>query len=120
MFRDKKEELRRLEEELLLEEQMEEEEAQSEEEEEEEELLDDEQDFGEETEETYYNYSNRYGQIRTYNSDRTDEDLDVFSEEVYEGNDRGGIGGLTLLAVFLLVAMVFVLGWFYLRFKGSL
>lgn len=121
MFKDKKEELRRLEEELLLEAQLEEEEAILEAElEEAEALLDDESDYGEESEETYYNYSNRYGKVRVYNNDTTDEDLDAYSDSVYESKKDKGLGGLLLLAVALLVAIVFVLGLFVLRFKGSL
>lgn len=121
MFKDKKEELRRLEEELLLEEELEEEEARLEEEQEEADaLLESETDYGEESEETYYNYSNRYGRVRAYNNDTTDEDMDAYSDDVYHSNQNKGLHGLTVLAVFLLVAIVFVLGWCFLRFKGSL
>lgn len=117
MFKDKKEELSRLEAELLLEAQAEEEEARLEKElEAAEALLDDENDYGEESEETYYNYSNRYGKIKAYNNDTADGDLDAYSEAVYEGRKKTGC--LTLLAVALLVAIVFVLGLFVLRFKG--
>ena len=119
MFKDKKEELSRLEAELLLEAQAEEEEARLEAElEEAQALLDDEGDYGEESEETYYNYSNRYGKVRAYNNDRADNDLDAYSDAVYEGKRDKGLGCLTLLAVMLLVAIVFVLGWCVLRFKG--
>ena len=121
MFKDKKEELRRLEEELLLEAQLEEEEARLEEElEESESLLDDESDYGEESEETYFNYSNRYGTVRVYNNDKTDKDLDDFSEQVYAGDREKGLTGLVLLAAALLVGIVLTLGWFVLRFKGIL
>lgn len=121
MFKDKKEELSRLEAELLLEAQEEEEEARLEEElEESEALLDDEGDYGEESEETYYNYSNRYGEVRAYNNDTADDDLDAYSDAVYEGRKRTGTGCLTLLAVALLVAIVFVLGWCVMRHKGIL
>lgn len=121
MFKDKKEELRRLEEELLLEEEKEAEEARLEEElEEADALLEDESDYGEESEETYYNYSNRYGNVRAYNNDHTDEDLDAYSDDVYHSGDRKSIGCLSVLAVTLLVAIALVLGWCYLRFKGIL
>lgn len=119
MFKDKKEELRRLEEELLLEARLEEEEAILEAElDEDEALLDDEANYGEESEETYYNYSNRYGQVRAYNNDTTDEDLNVYSDSVYQGNRGKGTRGLLLLAAALLVGIVLVLGMFVLRFKG--
>ncbi len=119
MFKDKKEELSRLEAELLLEAQAEEEEARLEAElEEAEALLDDESDYGEESEETYYNFSNRYGKVRSYNTDTADGDLEAYSDMVYEGKKDKSIGTLTLLAAALLVAIVFVLGWCALRFKG--
>ena len=121
MFQDKKEELRRLEAELLLEAQAEEEDARLEEElEEAEELLDDPHDYGEESEQTYYNYSNRYGRVRSYNSDRTDEDLDAFSSRVYEDRKDRGIGRLAALAACLLAGIVVMLGWCVLRLKGIL
>lgn len=119
MFKDKNEELRRLEAELLQEAQVEEEEARLEAElEEAEELLDDENDYGEESEETYYNYSNRYGTYRVYNNDRTDEDMDEFSETVYSGKRDQGLGGWVLLAAGLLVGIVVMLGLCVLKFKG--
>lgn len=121
MFKDKKEELRRLEEELLLEAQLEEEEARLEEElEEADALLESETDYGEESEQTYYNYSNRYGKLRAYNNDTTDEDLDAYSDEVYTDKKEKGTMGLVLLAAGLLVGIVLVLGLFVLRFKGIL
>lgn len=118
MFKDKKEELRRLEEELLLEGQLEEEEARLEAElEEAQQLLDDEGDYGQTTEETYYNYSNRYGKVRAYNNDRADTDLDAYSHDVYAGKKRG-ISSLTALAVCLLTGIAVVLGWLVLKYKG--
>ena len=118
MFKDKKEELSRLEAELLLEVEAEAEDARLEEElEEAEALLDDENDYGQESDETYFNYSNRYGQIKAYNNDTADGDLDAYSEAVYEGRKKS-IGCVTLLTMLLLVAVVWVLGWYVLRFKG--
>ena len=77
MFKDKKEELQRLEEALLLEAQQEEEEAQQKAElEEAEALLDDPDDFGEIDAEAYRNYANQYGQVKAYNTDRTDAQLE--------------------------------------------
>ena len=116
MFKDKKEELRRLEEALLMEDEPEEE-AQLPEEEPDV-LSDDEYDFGEESEETYHNYSNRYGRVRAYNNDTTEEDLDAYSDDVYNSENRKSMGCLSLLAVGLLVAIAIALGWCYLRYKG--
>ena len=121
MFKDKKEELQRLEEALLLEAQQEEEEAQQKAElEEAEALLDDPDDFGEIDAEAYRNYANQYGQVKAYNTDRTDAQLDDFSETVYEGNRRRTNLSLLALAAALLVGIVAVLGWIVLRFKGLL
>jgi len=119
MFKDKKEELQRLEAELLQEARAEEEEARLQAElEEAEDLLDDEYDYGQESEETYYNYSNRYGTCRAYNTDRIDGDLDEFSDAVYKGKRNRGLGGWILLAAALLVGIVVMLGWCVLRLKG--
>ena len=119
MFKDKKEELRRLEEELLLEAQLEEEEDRLEEElEEAQALLDEAEDYGEESEETYFNYANRYGEVPIYNGDRTDEDMERYSDEVYGGRKNKGVSALAALAVCLMVAIVLVFGWCVLRFKG--
>lgn len=121
MFKDKKEELRRLEAELLLEAQAEAEDARLEAElEEADALLDDSCDYGEESEETYYNYSNRYGSYRAYNTDRTDEDLEEYSDQVYEEKKDTGIGRLLGLAACLLAGIVVMLGWCVLKFKGIL
>ena len=119
MFKDKKEELQRLEEALLLEAQQEEAEAQQEAElEEAEALLDDPDDFGEIDAEAYRNYANQYGKIKAYNTDRTDAQLDDFSNAVYEGRRRRSNLSLLALAAALLVCIVAVLGWMILRFKG--
>ena len=121
MFKDKKEELRRLEEELLQEAQLEEEEDRLEEElEEAQALLDEAEDYGEESEETYFNYANRYGEVRAYNGDHTDEDMDRYSEDVYGGRKERGVSGLVALAVFLLGAIALAFGWCVLRYKGIL
>ena len=83
-----------------------------------EELLDDEYDYGQESEETYYNYSNRYGTCRAYNTDRIDGDLDEFSDAVYEQKAKRGLSGWVLLAAALLAGIVVMLGWCVLRLKG--
>ena len=121
MFRDKKEELRRLEEELLQEAQLEEEENRLEEElEEAQALLDEAEDYGEESEETYFNYANRYGEVRAYNGDQTDEDMDRYSEDVYSGKRKKGVSCLVVVLMFLLVAIALAFGWCVLRYKGIL
>ena len=121
MFKDKKEELKRLEEALLLEAQQEEAEAQQEAElEEAEALLDDPDDFGEIDAEAYRNYANQYGKVKAYNTDRTDAQLEDFSTTVYEGERRNSNLGLLALVAALLVGIVAVLGLFVLRFKGLL
>jgi len=121
MFKDKKEELKRLEEALLLEAQQEEAEAQQEAElEEAEALLDDSDDFGDIDTEAYRNYANHYGKIKAYNTDRTDAQLEDFSDTVYEGKRHNSNLGLLALAAALLVGIVAVLGWIVLRFKGLL
>ena len=103
MFKDKKEELKRLEEALLLEAQQEEAEAQQEAElEEAEALLDDPDDFGEIDAEAYRNYANQYGKVKAYNTDRTDAQLEDFSNTVYEGEHRSSNLGLLALAAALL------------------
>lgn len=52
-----------------------------------------------------------------YNSDRTDEDLDAFSEEVFSPQ-KNNLTGLTLLFVLLCLGIVCVLLWWLLRWKG--
>ena len=115
MFRDQKEELHRLEEELLRKDGQEDEEVLQEDEED---LLDDPCDYGEESEETYYNYSNRYGACQAYNSDRTDGDLEEYSRRVYEGKESRISRGLCAIAACLLVGIVVVFGLCVLKFKG--
>ncbi len=122
MFKDRKEELRRLEEELLLEAEIEAQEALLQQElDEAEALLDDPDDFGEETEETYYNYNNGYGEnFDAYNTDISDEDLEEYSQEVYRGNTGSGNRGLVILALCLTAAILAVIAWCALRFSGVL
>lgn len=72
----------------------------------------------------YQNYANDYGKnlrnyasgYRAYNSDTTDEDLEDYSEQVYNGSSRGNCL-LAVIAVFLALAIVAVVGiWFaYMR-----
>jgi hypothetical protein len=129
MFKDTDRELARLEaalleaeEEEILEEDPEEEYEEDYEEEYEEELYDDYEEDEDVPAEYFYtdtrpahdpvayqNYSNDYGRdqhvgatgYRAYNSDDCDEDLDAFSEEVYEARDEGSNTGLLITACVL-------------------
>ena len=124
MFKDKKEELKRLAEALMEAdaptqvipplEQPEEAPA-------EEEILPEEPyTFGKETPATYYNYANNYGRVPVRNTDHTDTDLEEFSDAVYEDPEPKGIRGLSILAACLLLAIAGVLAYYILRFKGVL
>ena len=128
MFRDRQEELDRLQEQLLEEEPEELEEEYTEEEE----YLDAEvddllaaNDQGENPQ-TYNNYSNDYGRqlrnyasgYKAYNSDRTDEDLEEYSQQVLHPQKEKGITGLLILAMLLLLGIGGVLAWMLMRMKG--
>ena len=117
MFKDRKEELRRLEEELLLEDEADSPQELPEDDPENT-YLDDTDDFGQETEETYYNYSNGYGAYNAYNSDVTDEDLEEYSKKVYGNTGERKNRGLLILTLILLSAILCTLAWCYLRYKG--
>ena len=121
MRKDTEEALRRLEQELLAEEEPE---AMEEEPEETEEELD----FGEFLEEpdseepvVYQNYSNHYGAdlrnyatgYKAYNSDRSDTDLETFSEEVHSGKKASCLWLPVLIAV-VAAALVLYMLWRYL------
>ena len=117
MFKDQKEELRRLEEELLLEEEADCPEDLPEEDPEDA-YLDDPDDFGQETDETYYNFSNGYGAYNAYNSDVTDEDMEEYSKKVYDDPSERKNRRLLILALILLSAILCTLAWCYLRYQG--
>ena len=129
MFRDRQEELDRLQEQLLEEDP---EELEEEYEDEDEEYLDAEvddllaaNDQGENPQ-TYNNYSNDYGRqlrnyasgYKAYNSDRTDEDLEEYSQQVHHPQKEKGITGLLILAMLLLLGIGGVLAWMLMRMKG--
>ena len=129
MFRDRQEELDRLQEQLLEEDP---EELEEEYEDEDEEYLDAEvddllaaNDQGENPQ-TYNNYSNDYGRqlrnyasgYKAYNSDRTDEDLEEYSQQVLHPQKEKGITGLLILAMLLLLGIGGVLAWMLMRMKG--
>ena len=149
MFNDAKRELERLSEELLREEEDEEIPEDSEEEEyyDEEDFDEedyDEEDFDEEDdappeyiyEDTraaqgpavYQNYSNGYGRnlrnyasgYRAYNSDDCDEDLDAFSEDVYDAEDERSNTGLIVTACVLASILAGVMLFVVLKYKGVL
>ena len=101
MFRDRKEELDRLEAALL------------ESDEEAETLTEDEEFLDEEEAEQ------PLPDFDAYNSDVTDEDLEAYSETVYEGGSRNRLG-LLAVALALLSVVLFVLAWWLLKYGGFL
>lgn len=121
MFRDTQEELERLQAQLL--EETEEEENTSEEA-----AFLDEEDFDTllydtdqgENPRVYENYSNDYGSslrnfatgYKAYNSDRTDTDLDAFSENVFEGKEA--TYGWVWIILCLMVAAIVGILWCFL------
>ena len=144
MFRDTKEELRRLEEELLAAEREASEMARADRllEEflaEEDDYDDSEEDFMQDYpaglvagQNGYRNYSNNYGQTPqnygqnpnygrpqtpppVYNTDWTDEDLEDYSDEVYE-QPKDDLRGLVVLAMFLLAGILGVLAFWAVRY----
>ena len=133
MFRDAKEELKRLEQQLLAEEDepVQEETADdisSEELEELKQLLesdseepmlteDDDFDIVRNFDGQVRNYANNY---KAYNSDKSDTDLESYSEEVRNpGQDRSE-SFLTVLALVLMAGILGILVWWLIRFKGLL
>ena len=124
MGRDASEELQRVEAELLAEEEPAEEPA---EEDLPEELLDDLlEDARMSDSGIYCNFSNDYGKqlrnyasgYKAYNADKTDEDLESYSEAVRQ--PQKGNAGLVVLAVFLSLAVVAMLVCYLLFFWGVL
>ena len=133
MFQDAKEELKRLEQQLLAEEDepvQEEstEDISSEELEELKQLLESDSEKPMITEDDDFDIVRNFdGQVRNfannykaYNSDKTDTDLERYSEEVrYPSQDRSE-SFLTVLAVVLLAGILGILVWWLVRFKGLL
>ena len=126
MFKDTDEELSRLSSELLKEEDESEEEYEEEYDEGYEDSYEEEDVFPEyDYEDTraaqdpvvYQNYSNGY---RAYNSDDCDEDLDAFSEDVYEAEEERGNTGLVILACVLASMLALVMLFMVLKYKGVL
>lgn len=56
-------------------------------------------------------------EVPAYNSDKTDEDLELFAQEVLDG-EKKGMTGLVVLAAALAGAVVVALVVFLLRWKG--
>lgn len=126
MYRDRDEELQRLQAQLL-------EDAEPAEEETEElldadtldALLEDPRQTG--NPQVYQNFSNSYGKnLRNYasgycayNSDRTDTDLDSYSEAVREPKRSGGLLWLAVLLLVLVGTVVGAIVWMYLGLGGA-
>ena len=138
MFKDRNEELQRLEQALLEDEEEEvslaEEPGEEDESEEYDEEYDEdyEEDYDEEDifpeydyEDTraaqdpvaYQHYSNGY---RAYNSDDCDEDLDAFSEDVYEAEEERSNTGLVILACLLALGILGMVIFMLLCYGGIL
>ena len=125
MFRDTKEELDRLEAELLDEEALEDapEEQGSEEEslfndEDLDVLLSDDQNIGDAAgTDIYKNYSNGY---RAYNSDKTETTPEELSQELMKPGRDPVVTGLTALALVLVAAILGVMVWVLITFRGAL
>ena len=117
LFKDKDEALKRLDQ--LLREEADEEEPEEEfdEDEFEDDLDEDDLDEDEPEEEViYHNYSNNYGRNRVYNADRTDTDLEEFSDQVYQPKKRRELLVLTAIALALVGAIMGVLAWWVARY----
>lgn len=115
LFKDKKQALEELDQ-LLQEESEEPEENFDEEDLEEEDFSEDE--LAEEPEAPaviYHNYANDYGR-RIYNTDRTDTDLDDYSNQVYQPKKSSDIKLLTAIAFTLAAAILGVVIWWVIRY----
>ena len=126
MFRDTKEELKRLEEELLAEEDLPKMEQDEEEISEEtlSKLMDGDtvvirQEDLEKAAKTRPARHGRYvGRYEAYNTDKADADLGEYSEEVRRPKKDRSILALSILALVLLAAIFGVLIWWLVRFRG--
>lgn len=96
MFKDRQSELQRLEEALLAEE------AETEELPEEAELH--------QVDTAYANFANGY---RVYNTDRADNDLEDYSEDVYQAEKRSHTGLWVALLLVSLLVLGFLGGWLF-------
>lgn len=132
MFKDAKEELKRLEAELLAEDPIPEDTLPEETPEEDilddtvlEALLEETQKIGNAGE--YQNYSNDYGTevddrtrvFRVYNTDKSDEDLDNYAQAVQEEPQKNSLTGLIITACLLTAGILGMLVWWLLRYWGA-
>lgn len=121
MFRDAEEELQRLEQQLLEEEEQDQTPLEEE---------DYDQFLPEEEVQThgpmvYRNFSNDYGKnlrnyatgYKAYNTDKVDEDLERFSEEVHSGKKDSPVWLLAVLLA-LMAVVAAVVAWIYLGMGG--
>lgn len=128
MYRDREEELKRLQEQLL-----EDEEPTEEQNAEEEELLDEEtleilmRDYQQpQNTRVYQNFSNDYGKklrnyasgYQAYNSDKTDTELDSYSEAVREPKEPAGLLWLVIVLLALMGVVAGVILWMYIKLGG--
>lgn len=131
MFRDAQEELKRLEEQLLAEEDLPKQEPELGKETrvipipEEQDVLLPEEAAEEEPEPERQpprrKKKGRYiGRYEAYNSDRTDTELPKYSEEVRQPKGDPVVFGLSVLALILMAAILGVLIWWFIRFRGLL
>lgn len=61
------------------------------------------------------NYANHY---KAYNTDKTDEDLDRYSQQVRQTGNNRGVFGISVLALLLMAGILAVLVWWLVRFQG--
>lgn len=133
MFKDAKEELKRIESELLAEEMLDQESA-PQEETSDDSLLDDAtlsalleetQTIGDAT--AYINYSNQYTAaqddktrvFQIYNTDKSDQKLEDYADAVLEEPRSGKLTGLIVTAAILSAGIAGVLIWWLLRYWGA-
>lgn len=124
MYKDAEEELKRLEEALLEEEEQPEEMPEEDGQEEDlQELLEEAQriaGLSDDSTQVYRWQEPLQDQTaRVYNTDKTDEDLEEFSRAVQEEPQKG-ITGLAITAITLAIAVLGVLIWWMIRYRGVL
>ena len=105
MFKDHEEELHRLEAELLREEENSQQDIDADGE-------------AEQWEEAEYREAIPPGNLRAYNADRVDEDLEDFSREVYESGKGTRDRWIAAAALVLLAALLLILAFFAARYLG--
>lgn len=120
MYKDTKEELRRLEEALLEEEEMQDEQDLQEDDidallEETKRLT---EEYGDETQVFQWESKDWQQAVRVYNTDKSDEDLERYAQKVLEEPTKG-IKGLAITAIVLAAAIVAVLIVWFVRYGGA-